>query len=319
MDPVTHTLVGVTQGVMLSKNKKEPISKGNAVLLASVLGNIAPDIDFVIRIIYGELTYLRYHRVFTHSIPGAVIISIGIMLILGYFFPKENRSKLFIVSFIGTSFHVFFDVLTSYGTQALWPLDKTRMAWDILMIVDPIIILIIVLGLILFKWKDWSIHKIFNVITLSMIVYISGRFYIHNNLENLIKKDFSKEPIKKFSVLPAILGINTWNFVIETPNYYQIGDIDFLAQKVTIKRTFKIRPKDKVVIASEKNSGVRIFKEFARYPYTKYEKIGDKYVIRRFDLRYSFSKQYPFTLQEVLNKNLKVVTFDLVNYWEEKR
>lgn len=318
MDPVTHALVGVTQGVMLSKDKEEPISKKNAVLLASVLGNIAPDIDVVIRVIYGELVYLKYHRVFTHSIPGAVLISLGIMLILRYFFPKESRAKLFVISFIGTSFHVFFDVLTSYGTQALWPFDKTRMAWDVLMIVDPIIILVIVLGLALFKWKTWSVHRIFNFITLFMILYVGSRFYMHNNLEALVKKEYAGEPIKKFSVLPAVFGVNKWNLILETPTYYKVGDVDFFNQKVIIKKVFKIRPKDKIIMAAEKKPGVMIFNEFARYPYTNYEKVGDNYIIRRFDLRYSFNKQYPFTLQQVLNKKLKLVTYDLVNYWEKK-
>jgi inner membrane protein len=318
MDPVTHGLLGLTQGVVLSKEKVKPLAKDNVVLWASLLGNLAPDLDFVIRIASGELMYLKYHRVFTHSIPGAMLLSLVITLILGRIFPKEKKSKIFIVSFLGTSLHVFFDILTSYGTQALWPIIPTRMSWDLLMIVDPLIIGVILLGLILVLFKQWNAKKIFNLITVFLVLYIGGRFYIHQSLQALVTHKYLGESIEQSSVLPPIYGISKWKYVVETPNCYKVGDVDFLSQQVLSEEVLQKGFEDRILAASANNPTMLVFKNFARYPYHRYERVNNHYVVRWFDLRYNYANRYPYTVEVTLNNKLKFISSKLLNNWQEE-
>ena len=44
--------------------------------------------------------------------------------------------------------HVLLDCLTVYGTQVLWPVDPTPVAWGSLFIIDPLFTLPLIVGLI---------------------------------------------------------------------------------------------------------------------------------------------------------------------------
>jgi inner membrane protein len=81
MDNITHTLIGVTLALGISREQTPP--RNQAIMASIVASNIA-DFDFLAAFIYGggNLGYLMQHRGWSHTLiasPILAVISLGIM------------------------------------------------------------------------------------------------------------------------------------------------------------------------------------------------------------------------------------------------
>lgn len=143
MDPITQGALGsaCAQAII----HKQP---ARVVWITGAIAGMAPDLDILIRSEHEPLLSLLYHRHFTHSlffIPfGAIIIT---LLLCCFFqnFRKHWRLTL-IASFIGIATHGLLDACTSYGTVLYWPFSLTRVSWDIIPIIDPIVTFPLAIG-----------------------------------------------------------------------------------------------------------------------------------------------------------------------------
>jgi inner membrane protein len=109
---------------------------------------MAADLDVLIRPAGAVLGGLTYHRHFTHAL---VFIPIGALLsaIPFLLFPRLRRNWPFVLlaTLVAYATHGLLDACTSYGTVLLWPFSETRVAWDIMPIVDPVYTLLLIAGL----------------------------------------------------------------------------------------------------------------------------------------------------------------------------
>ena len=135
MDPITHGVTGSMAALIFSDDddKKRTASVGfGAALLA--------DIEAFIQWPGDPLFNLEIHRQFTHSI---IFIPFGALLAAGLFWLVFRKhfafSRLYFFSVAGYSTHWFMDLITSYGTELLWPFIDTRFALNIVSVVDPVI------------------------------------------------------------------------------------------------------------------------------------------------------------------------------------
>jgi inner membrane protein len=100
---------------------------------------MAPDLDVLIRSADDPLLFLEYHRQFTHAL---LFIPLGGWLCALGLWPFYRRHMAFITVFtlatVGYATHGLLDACTSYGTQLFWPLSNTRIAWDVISVVDPL-------------------------------------------------------------------------------------------------------------------------------------------------------------------------------------
>lgn len=153
MDPIVQGLAGGLAAVSLESNAKPK----KICFWTGVLAGLAPDLDVLIRSSKDPLLEIEYHRHFTHSlvfIPvGALIVALFCNFLL---FRKKNTnseplkfSQFYKWAFWGYATHGPIDACTSYGTQLLWPFSNTRIAWNNVAIVDPIVTIILALGAIL--------------------------------------------------------------------------------------------------------------------------------------------------------------------------
>jgi hypothetical protein len=120
MENLTHTLLGLA----LAKSGLEratPLATATLVISSNL-----PDIDAVTRLASSAISYLEYHRGFTHSFAGLAVLSALLTLIILYFdrrfrlrrdpFQRPVRgARIFAISYLGGLGHLFMDFTNSYG------------------------------------------------------------------------------------------------------------------------------------------------------------------------------------------------------------
>lgn len=140
MENVTHTLAGL----VLSR-----AGLGRTTRLASaalVVGANLPDVDLAWSSFRNPLTYFHYHRGFTHSLAGHLVLTLllwaGLLAIdrlVRDRMPGERArpGPLLIASALGVWSHGALDALNSYGIRPFLPWSNAWAYGDLLVIVDP--------------------------------------------------------------------------------------------------------------------------------------------------------------------------------------
>jgi inner membrane protein len=153
MDSITQAVLGASiQGALLGRWQGR-----KALLFGAMLGTL-PDMDVIID--YGDaVADMTYHRGFSHSL----FVLTGLALLLTWLTrrfrhnPGYSSKRLFITLWLVLITHPLLDSFTSYGTQLLWPLTPTPVAWSSIFIIDPLytvpLIFAVALGL-LFGLRD---------------------------------------------------------------------------------------------------------------------------------------------------------------------
>lgn len=132
MDPVSHALVGIA--VSEATGMRGRIGR-SANWLAALVG-MAPDLDVLAdRVSHDPWMSLSFHRGPTH---GLIVAPLWAILFAGGFwlFRRRQFGAMFLLALIAVLLHPLLDVITSYGTQILWPFSNRRVAYDLLPIID---------------------------------------------------------------------------------------------------------------------------------------------------------------------------------------
>ena len=133
MDPVTHILAGGLAGQAV-----RPYFRGKAIVPFGMAAAWLPDID---NFISGDPEfYLLYHRAFTHSIFGGLLIAVLFAGAVWIFKRGTWRfPRLFAFAYGCVLLHVFLDWINTYGTQVFAPFSTTRYALGSVFILDPLL------------------------------------------------------------------------------------------------------------------------------------------------------------------------------------
>lgn len=305
MDNLTHALTGLgiaamAQGTAAAAGDPQ---LAQAVLWSTALASQAPDLDVILRL-KGNTTYLKHHRGFSHSIPAQLLIPTVTTLVIIQFFPGTAWPAVWLWSYLATLLHVFLDVLTAYGTKALWPLSDKKYAIDILLIVDLVIIILFGTGVILWSLGIAGPAAVFRVIWLLTALYLALRMLVHQRVKNIARAYFGNQA-KELSVTPTLHLLN-WNFVAETGDRFLAGVITW-SGSVEVEKAFPKVPEDKIIAAAWEAPGARVFVEFARHMWVSREETSTGYKVHFSDLRFLFGDKLPFTATVFLDHDLRVM------------
>ncbi|MGE4558001.1 MAG: metal-dependent hydrolase [Desulfovibrionaceae bacterium] len=133
MDPVTH----LASGALAAQFSRRWIPRSRALWPFCLIASVLPDIDHFTGLWSGPQAYLLDHRGVTHSVFGALGLS---LLLAGAFRACSRDMRLAITIPLGCfllGVHIFLDLITSYGTQLLAPLSEHRYSLDAVFIIDP--------------------------------------------------------------------------------------------------------------------------------------------------------------------------------------
>jgi len=305
MDTGTHFAMGIGLFGLAHLDPavaSHPVT-AQAVLLGTVLGSLAPDFDGLFRI-KGGAAYIRQHRGASHSFPMVFVWTFLIASILSLTHEGAALSSLWMWTFLAVAVHVLSDCFNSYGTQALRPLSRRWIAWDVLNIIDPFILTAHLAGFLL--WWRTQVHPgvLFAGIYGLIILYTAWRWRIHRSLVRMVQKQAKQA--KRISVLPTIRP-SRWKLVVEEEGRVRFGEI----RRRRIRWTDEIADTDRnhpAALASLKDPDIASFLHFSDYGYVQVQPFGNGYKVRWADVRYYHKKRFPFVAVAYLDNDLEVIS-----------
>jgi len=140
MENVCHTLAGLALA-RTGAGSTTPLAT-----TALVVGANLPDIDLAWSSFHSALAYFHYHRGWTHSIAGLVVLTLLLWLALlaadrwllaGRTQDRARPSPLLLAAAIGVASHILMDAANTYGIRPFLPWNDRWVYGDLWVIVDP--------------------------------------------------------------------------------------------------------------------------------------------------------------------------------------
>lgn len=312
--------------------------------LTLTLAAEAPDLD-VVSGFWGRAFGFEHHRGFTHSFLGLPLVAV---VVVGFVYLvwrlRRRKTKypdlpprwglLFWYACLAGLSHILLDFTNNYGVRPFWPFSEKWYSWDIVFIVEPVMLGFTILGLIvpyLFSLVDKEVGartrgprgRIGAILALIGVVLMWGvRDYEHRRAVNAIEaRNYDGVDPLRVSAYPTMVNPFHWFGVIETPSSFALVAVDSLTPEVDPEDRMEIRYKPEetpITLAAKKSYAARAFLDWAKYPVTETEVLEppeEGYIVHFRDLRYvqapgAFGRDRGRGVLDVhikLDKNLRVV------------
>lgn len=288
MDPITHGLVGI----LIGSKTAGGLTLANGALVVFTLGSIAPDFDIVGQL-WGDYVYLKQHRVFSHSLPGLAVISLGLAAVLHIFYPI-SFSMLFLWTFLGALSHTAMDLFNSYGVSILWPFEKKKRTLNLLTVFDPLFCIFLITAMIIPGWGE-----------LVPVLYLGLRLFMRTVALEIVKRSMAGQGCTRIFILPSFVSAFKWDFIVVTPRQKMVGRVDIFRRRIRILSDLKCIRTDLEKVLAQSVLG-RVFSEFTPLMHIECEKVGGKLVARFMDLRYYFKDRFLHNGTIIFNEEMKV-------------
>ena len=330
MEPITHFLTGACLG-RAGMNRKTALATATATLAAE-----APDLD-VFGDFKGSVFGFAHHRGFTHSFLGLFIVEavvVGVMYLLWRMRGRKIKNPnlpprwglLFFFAYLAGLTHILLDFTNNYGVRPFWPFYEKWYSWDIVFIVEPVMLILLVAGLVLpslFSLINEEIGarrkgpkgRLGATLALLGIVLLYGvRDYEHRRAVNAleVRTYENADPIRA-SAYPYWWNVFRWSGVVETQNFFAIVAVDSSAPEVDPQNDMRVyyKPEETAVTVAAKKSYLgRAYLSWAQYPITETEELPSGYLVRFKDLRYEYPERIgrnTLSCRVQLDHNLNVV------------
>ena len=323
MDNLSHTLTAIALShAGLSR-------KTRFATLAVIVGANIPDIDLITRV-GSTATYLKYHRGITHSLLGVIVLGTLVGLVTYYWgrraptkesSPAADLGWLVCSGVVGAASHLLLDFSNAYGVRPFLPFSGRWYSWDIMFIIEPLLLLLLALGLgvpLLLRLisEEVGAHKprfrAGAIFALSAMALLWGvRDLAHRRVLSLLDSHtYAQENPRRVGAFPVPVNPFAWTGVVETESAFHVLstsalDDDINADDTTVFRKAEPTP---ALEAAMKTRAATIFLDFARFPWGQAEEQEDGYDVTLRDLRFiSFrSDRRAFVVEVELDKNLGV-------------
>jgi inner membrane protein len=319
-------------------NRKTALATATLTLAAE-----APDLDVISRF-WGSAFGLNHHRGFTHSFLGVPIVAaVVVAFVYGIWRLRGRKTRnpnlpprwrlLYAYACLAGLGHILLDYTNSYGVRPFWPFSERWVSWDITYIVEPILLVVMTLGLVvpaLFSLINQEIGArqkgppgrfAATVALLGVFAYWGLSDYQHRRaLSALEARTYQGIDAVRISAYSYPLNPFRWYGVAETPAFFTMMDVSSLGPEVDPEGRMQIRYKPEetpATLAAKQTYLGRVYLSWAQYPITETETLpvdpGDNtraaYLVRFRDLRYTYPGGSRATLGAavLLTRDLKVV------------
>jgi inner membrane protein len=327
-------------------NRKTALATATLTLAAE-----APDIDVLGRF-GGSAFGFNHHRGFTHSFLGIPLVAAAVLVLIYLFWRLRGRKTknpnlpprwglLFLYACLAGLSHLFLDFTNNYGIRPFWPFSERWYSLDLVFILEPVILILLTLGLIvpsLFSLindeigasnKALSKGKLSATLALlAVFAYWGLREYEHSRaIAVLQSRDYQAADALRVSAYPYWVNPFRWYAVAETSAFFATMDVDSLnfnsmSPEVDPNSQMRIhyKPEETPITLAAKNTYLgRVYLSWAQYPITETEELntdsenGAAYLVRFHDLRYDYPGRTGSTGRSslsgsvLLTRDLKVV------------
>lgn len=298
-------------------NRKTALATATLTLAAE-----APDLDVLSRF-GGSAFGLNHHRGFTHSFLGIPLVAAAVVAFIYLLWRLRGRKTrnpnlpprwglLFAFACLAGLSHLLLDFTNNYGVRPFWPFSERWYSWDIVFIFEPVIFVVLLLGLIipgLFSLINEEIGARSKVAMprgrlaatlalLSVFTCWGVRDYEHRRaVAALEARNYEGADAIRVSAYPYWVNPFRWHGVVETPAFFATMDVDSLTPEVDPEAQMQIHYKPEetpITLAAKKTYLGRVYLSWAQYPITETEELQNDpienaraaYVVRFRDLRY---------------------------------
>lgn len=303
MDTGTHLVIGLG---LAGLAYIDPVVASNpelatAVLIGTVVGQQAPDFDTIMRL-KGSAAYIKNHRGISHSISAIAIWTVLITLALQLLFSGLPMLHVGLWVLISVVVHVFSDMFNAYGTQALRPITKKWIAWNIIHIFDPVVFATHVIAILIWSTKLAEPAVIFPLLYSLIIIYYVIRTLQHSKWERRMPSiDKTFVDGERYMLIPTI-HYQKWNVVKQKlDNNYALGELrsGWLHWVDTTRSD-----NHPAIEASRSHPDIQAFLSFTSTvcAEVRHHKWGNE--VRFTDVRYRHRKNYPFVAVLLMDHDL---------------
>lgn len=296
--------------------------KTGLATLTLTLALEAPDIDSF-SYFGGGITGLQHHRGITHSFVGAPFVALMVVAIVYGVYrwttwrktgPGEVSSRgaprlppnwklLYCYALLGALVHLFQDFTNNYGVRPFAPFNEKWYAWDIVFIIDPIMLVALLLALTLpalmaliteeigsakpqFRGRGAAI---FALLCLTAVILVRD-FEHRRAVSALNERTYRDQEPLRTSAFPQMVNPFAWNGVVETRDFFQMLPVDSGSGEIDPLNIGVVRFKPEetpVTLAAKKSRLGRVYLDWARYPLVTAEQIeGGRSQVQFEDLRF---------------------------------
>ncbi len=293
MDTGTHLMYGLGLGglAMVDPTIASHPYGTAAVLLGTIAGSSAPDLDMLIRL-KGNADYIRHHRGLSHSLPAILVWTGLFTLIVALAFRGVPWPHLAFWIGLSVIVHVTADLFNAYGTQAFRPFTEAWVSWNIIHIFDPFIFSSHLLAVLLWVSGAADPRVVFPVLYTLMAAYYAWRTMEHRRLSHAIpRSDPDRRSDDRYTLIPTISS-SRWRVVRRSADgRCHIGQWNHGRLEWQDTMMCEEHP---AIEATRSLPDVQAFLSVVPFPCATIKRQSWGYEVRWQDVRYRYRKQYPF-------------------------
>lgn len=304
MDNLTHTLTGL---MMARVGLGRTTERGGTLMM--MLAVNAPDSDLVMAGLPGGLSYIEYHRGYTHSLALAPVMALLPLLLAHWIKGASINWRSYLACMIGVLSHLALDLTNVYGVRLLLPFSSKWVRLDTTGIIDPWILIILVLavaapalaGLVSSEIGGrkasgpkaaWAWFAL-----IGLLGYDGFRLAAHQRAVAIMGAHlYGGLSPPRISAIPDTINPLRWRGVVETEEFVltisvvltedydpqSFGHVDYPTQRSAM------------IDAARTTEVFRVFERFNQLPFWKVTPMGEFIRVQLIDMRFGTPRQPGF-------------------------
>lgn len=302
MDPVTHTLFGAA---LAQTGLKKRTALGTATL---VVGANLPDVD-IMSLAWSPVDALWLRRGITHGALALVVLPLVLTACVltwnrivprGDAGPPVRAGAVALLAFLAVLSHPVLDSLNVYGMRWGAPVSMRWVYGDTLFIVDPWVWAILAGGVFLAVRREKAARPKRNspaAVALVILAAYVGVMGISNFAGRRIVRGTFQGALgvtpQRIMVAPLPVTPFSRYVVADLGDDYRFGTLRWLPRPSVTLDSLSVQPFPAQYAATAATRGplVRKFLSWARFPFYEVDDLGDRYLVRIGDARYTLDPE----------------------------
>jgi len=312
MEPITHFLTGATLA-RAGFNRKTALATVTMTLAAE-----AADID-IVAYVKGSAYGFIQHRGITHTfiaIPFIAGFVVGMIWLLDALWQRRLRRRrqapppvrrwglLYLFACIAGLSHLLLDFTNNYGVRPFYPFSRQWYAWDIVFIIEPLILAVLFAALTL-PWLFGLVNQeigarqrgpVGRTAAIAALLFVAAlwgvRDFEHRRaLAALNGVEFHGEPAIRVAAFPYMVNPFHWAGVAETSTAFISMHVDSLRPEVDPGNRAEsyYKPEPTAVTEAARNTALgRAYVEWARFPLLEAEHLTTGELVHFSDVRFLY-------------------------------
>lgn len=244
MDSITQIVVGIATVEALAGKEL----KNKSFLVGAILGTI-PDLDIWIGKLFSYETELAFHRAFTHSILGILVLSPLFAFLLHRIWKQLSFKKWLMIVAATFSTHILIDLFTSWGVQLLYPLPD-RFSFKTIFVVDLFYTIPWIIALLLLNRKTEMatrkrmLKRGFYISSSYLLLTVAIKLFVVSKVETFCRE---QNLSSNFTVKPTFSNCILWNITFNETNKVHTSSYSLFDKKpITIEKSIPVDQELKV-------------------------------------------------------------------------